>query len=175
MKFSRSLLPEWRTDRVMASTSNDISHERMGSNGRRWTEHNNGVGGGGILQSGQDTLAKVECYSSSISVFPGFCLFQIQTSSQAVWCKNSESRKKIPQLVCMSWICRKVKGINQLHESCTQHFTWPAQCVWVQGYYSLLFQKMRVYLVCTLNWIYKEKFIAGVIHNNYHGWLVDTC
>lgn len=55
------------------------------------------------------------------------------------------------------------------------HLGRPAQCVWVQGYYSLLFQQMCVQLVCTPNWKCREKFIAGVIHINYHRWWVYTC
>lgn len=72
MKYFSYLLPKWHTDTVMASTSNDISHERMGLNGRWCIEQNDGVGGGGIVLSDQDTFAKVECSSSSISMFPGF-------------------------------------------------------------------------------------------------------
>lgn len=75
----------------MASTSDDISSERMGLNSRRCIEQNNEVQGGGIVLSDQDTLAEVEYPSSSISKIPGFC--QTKTSIQTVCCKNLESRK----------------------------------------------------------------------------------
>lgn len=76
---------------MVASTPDDISSERMGLNSRKCIEQNNEVEGGGIVLSDQDTPAKVEYPSSSISKIPVFC--QTQTSLQTVCCKNLESRK----------------------------------------------------------------------------------
>lgn len=118
MKFFRSLLPEWHTDTVMASTRDDISPERMGLNSRRWIEQNYGVGGGGDVLSDQDTLAKVEYPSSSISVFPGF--LSGSDTNFLTGCLVQKFREQKKSLSWSAWtlLCRQMKGIDQLYEFC---------------------------------------------------------
>lgn len=115
------------------------------------------------VQSG--CLAKVDCSSSSISIFPEFCLFQIQNSWQVV--------QKVQKAgIWAGYIVKRKAFISSM--SLALHLERPAHCVWVRGHYTLLFHKMCVELVCTPNWKYREKFIAHVILD-YRRWLVYIC
>lgn len=92
----------------------------MGSLGGGCTEQNHG-GVGSVFFSDQGTLAKVECQSSSISLFPVFVYFTYKLSD-SLSCTKNHRVGKIPLLVCMSWICGEMKGGNQPYESHTQCF-----------------------------------------------------
>lgn len=87
------MLPEWHIDTVMASPSNYISHKTewdwMGSL-ERCIKQNHG-GTASVVWSGNPWQSRV---TQLIYFFVScFCLFQIQTPWQAVWYKNSQSRK----------------------------------------------------------------------------------
>lgn len=87
--------------------------------------------------------------------------------------KSPESRKRL--FSWSSWagyIVKQKAFISSM--SLALHLERPAHCVWARGYYTLLFHKMCVELVCTPNWKYREKFIAHVILD-YRRWLVYTC
>lgn len=71
--------------------------------------------------SDQGILAKIECHSSSNSLFPVSVRFRHKLSDRLSGIKIHRA-EKIPLLVSMSWIRGEVKSRNQLYESCTQCF-----------------------------------------------------
>jgi len=117
----------------------------MGSLGGICIEQNDG-NEDSVVFSDQGTLAKVECHSSSISLFPIFVYFRYKIPDR--WPGTKIRREgKISVLVCKSWMSGEVKGRNQL--CCTQCFGPEALLSVYRDILQLTFLA-GVCLVCTL-------------------------